>query len=255
MHCSDMTSFRRQSLAECSFSRHLLLRQWQTTSYQAGWRFRADWFLPEVRTVVASLGTSARVPAPTAKSLGAARARNGVSISETMTDFRALFAAAGETLDVEALQSLAEGWAEAMETAPAVSCTDVYTGLATQAHFRRRIHELSTSGAEKPGTLVLAIISIAGPRNSPNHCWTLLARSGEAVNSELEGTGAMAMYQNSAIHVLFPLSESNISRVIRCKNTVEALGNGALSPARAKFYPLPSAAAATTPHGSSSTKK
>ncbi|SDX11262.1 hypothetical protein SAMN04487917_108171 [Arthrobacter sp. yr096] len=204
--------------------------------------------------MVASLETSATVPAPTAKSLGAARARNGVSITETMTDFRALFTAAGETVDVEALQSLAEGWAEAMETAPPLSCTDVYTGLATQAHFRRRIHEISTSGSERPGTLVLAIISIASPHNSQNHCWTLLARIGEAVNGQLDGTGAMAMYQNSAIHVLFPLSQSNISRVIGCKIAVEALGDGALSPARTKFYPLPSAAAATAsaPHDSSS---
>ncbi|AFR27644.1 hypothetical protein ARUE_c07110 [Arthrobacter sp. Rue61a] len=246
MHCSDMTSFRRKSLADCTFSRHPLLRKWQDTSYQAGWRFRADWFLPEVGTVVASLAKSAVIPGPTAKSLGAARARNGVGITETMADFRALFAAAGKNVDVEALQSLAEGWAEAMETAPPVSCTDVYTGLATQAHFRRRLHEISTFGSERPGTVVLAIISMAGPRNSLNHSWTLLARIGEAVNGQLDGTGAMAMYQNSAIHVLFPLSESNISRVIECKIAVEALGDGALSPARTKFYPLPSAAPATT---------
>ncbi|WP_419199953.1 hypothetical protein [Paenarthrobacter nitroguajacolicus] len=240
-----MTSFRTKSRAECTFSRHLLLRRWQTVSYQTGWRFRADWFLPEVRTVVASLATSAMVPAPTAKLLGAARARNGVSISETMNDFRALFAAAEQALDVDALQSVAEGWAEVAETSPPLSCTDVYTGLATQAHFQRRIHEVSTFGAQRPGSHALAIISLPGPRDSRSHCWTLLARLGEAVKGELHGTGAVAMYQNSAIHILFPVSENNLSRLLECKAALEALGEGRLWPARMKFYPLSGAAAAT----------
>ncbi|NQD86918.1 hypothetical protein HP499_03710 [Paenarthrobacter sp. CM16] len=243
-----MTSFRTKSFAECTFSRHLLLRRWQTTSYQTGWRFHADWFLPEVRTVVTSLAASATVPAPAAKSLGAARARNGVSISETMTDFRALFSAAERTLDVDALQSVAEGWAEVAETAPPISCTDVYTGLATQAHFQRRIHEISSlgTGPERPGAHAMAIISVAGPRDSRSHCWTLLARLGEAVKGQLHGTGAMAMYQNSAVHVLFPFSESNLCRLLECKAALEALGDGALGPARLRFYPLSSAAAAAT---------
>ncbi|MGJ3191366.1 hypothetical protein FQP90_11625 [Paenarthrobacter nitroguajacolicus] len=241
-----MTSFRTNSFAECTFSRHLLLRRWQTTSYETGWRFRADWFLPEVRTVVTSLATRAMIPGATAKSLGAARARNGVSISETMTDLRALFAAAGQTPDVDALQSLAEGWAEVAETAPPISCTDVYTGLATQAHFQRRIHEVSMFGSECLGRHALAVISVPQPRDSRSHCWTLLARMGETVQGQLGGTGATAMYQNSAIHVLFPLSESNLSRLVKCKAAMEALGDGALSPAHMKFYPL-SAAAASLP--------
>ncbi|MCD4852220.1 hypothetical protein LN996_15495 [Arthrobacter sp. AK01] len=243
-----MTSFRTKSFAECTFSRHLLLRRWQTTSYQTGWRFRADWFLPEVRTVVTSLATNALVPAPTAKSLGAARARNGVSISETMTDFRALFAAAEQTLDVDALQSLAEGWAEVADNAPPISCTDVYTGLATQAHFQRRIHEVSAlgSGPGCPAAHVMAIISVARPRDSRSHRWTLLARLGEEVTGHLHGTGAMAMYQNSAVHVLFPFSESNLCRLSECRAALEALGDGALSPAHMKFYPLTSIAPATT---------
>ncbi|MCT9871537.1 hypothetical protein [Paenarthrobacter aurescens] len=249
-----MTSFRTKSFAECTFSRHLLLRRWQTTSYQTGWRFRADWFLPEVRTVVTSLATNAMVPAPTAKSLGAARARNGVSIGETMTDFRALFAAAEQTLDVDALQSLAEGWAEVAESAPPISCTDVYTGLATQAHFQRRVHEVFTFGSDCPGAHALAIISVPRPRDSRSHCWTLLARIGESVKGQLHGTGAMAMYKNSAVHVLFPLSESNLCRLVECKTALEALGDGALSPARMKFYPLSASAAATAGTTAASTQ-
>lgn len=252
-----MTSFRTKSFAECAFSRHLLLRRWQTTSYRTGWRFRADWFLPEVRTVVRCLATSSTVPAPAAKSLGAARARNGVSISETMTDFRALFEAAEQSLDVDALQSLAEGWAEVAELAPAISCTDVYTGLATQAHFQRRVHEVSTFGADNPRQHAVAVISVPRPNESRTHCWTILARMGEAVKGQLHGTGALAMYQDSAVHVLFPLNEGNLSRLVECKAAMEALGDGALSPARMKLYPLSSALAATaatttiTPHDAS----
>lgn len=221
------------------------MRRWQTTSYQSGWRFRADWFLPEVRTVATSLATRASIPAPTAKSLGAARARNGVSISETMTDFRALFAAADRSLDIDALQSLAEGWAEVAESAPPISCTDVYTGLATPAHFQRRIHEVSTHGSESAGTHALAVMTLPTPRDSRSHCWTLLARLGEEVKGQLRGTGAVAMYQKFAIHILFPLSESNLSRLVECRAALEVVGEGALSPADMQLYPLSAAAAAT----------
>lgn len=245
-HCSDMTSFRTKSFAECAFSRHLLLRRWQTASYETGWRFRADWFLPEVRTVVTSLSTSAVVPPSTAKLLGAARARNGVSIGETMNDFRALFVAAEQTIDVDALQSLAEGWAEVAETVPPISCTDVYTGLATPAHFQRRIHEVSAFGPESLGSHALAIIILPEPRDSRSHCWTLLAKLGEAVTGQLHGTGSMAMYQSSAVHVLFPISDRNLSRLVECKSVLEGLGDGAMSPARMKFHPLTSATAAIT---------
>src|SRR4029453_163641 len=116
-----MTSFRTKSIAECTFSRHLLMRRWQTTSYQNGWRFPADGFLPGARRVVTPLATRASVPPPTARSLGAARARNGVGIGETMTDFRALFLAADRNMDIEALQSLAEGWEEPAVSAPPIS--------------------------------------------------------------------------------------------------------------------------------------
>lgn len=199
--------------------------------------------LPEVRTVAVSLASEAEVPAPTAKLLGAARARNGVSIRETLDDFRSLFTAAEQSLDVDALISIAEGWAEVAETAPTISCTDVYTGLATQAHFQRRIHEVSAFGTERPGSHALAVISLPGPHhNNPSHGWTLLARLGDAVKGELKGTGATAMYQNSAVHVLFHISANNLSRLMSCRAVLESLGDGSLYPAGMRFYPLSRAA-------------
>lgn len=213
----------------------------QTISCKTGWRFRADWFVPEIRTIVASLASGTAIPACRSKLLGAARARNGVGINETMNDFRALFVASGQPIDIDALQSLAEGWAEVAETAEPISCTDVYTGLVTQAHFQRRIHEVSTLGPEHPGPHALAIIRLPGPRHSRGHCWTLLARLGEAVKGQLHGTGSMAMYQNSAVHILFPLGERSLSRLLGCKAVLEALGDETLSPARMMFYPLSAA--------------
>ena len=242
-----MTSFRTKSAAERTFSQHHLLRRWRIASYQKGWRFRADWFLPEVRTVVIPLASGELIPAPAAKLLGAARARNGVSIRETLIDFRALFTAAERALDVDALLSIAEGWAEVAETAPAISCTDVYTGLATPAHFQRRVHEVAEFGADGPGSHAVAIISLPLPRDGRSHCWTLLARIGDAVKGELQGTGATAMYQNSAIHILFSVSASNLSRVLTCRAVLEALGDGPLHPSRMKFHPLSGAAATAAP--------
>lgn len=194
--------------------------------------------------MVASLTVDSTIPAPTARSLGAARARNGVSIGETMTDFRALFAAAEQNLDVNAFQSLAEGWAEVAEAAPPISCTDVYTGLATPAHFQRRIHELSTFGSDSPAGHALAIITISGPSDSRCHRWTVLAKLGETIDHQLRGTGAVAMFQNSAVHVLFPVNEQNMSRLMDCKTATEAVAGGILAPARMKFYPLSTVALA-----------
>jgi hypothetical protein len=159
-----------------------------------------------------------------------------VGIGETMTDFRALFVAADQTLDIDALQSLAEGWAEVAETVPPISCTDVYTGLATPAHFQRRIHEVSVEAISGPHAL--AVIHLPEPQGGRSHCWTLLARLGDTVQAELSGTGATAMYQNFSVHVLLPLSAFNLGRLLNCKIAVESLGEGTLSPARVKFLPL-----------------
>ena len=245
-HWFGMTSVRTKSQGECTFARHLLLRRWQSTSYQAGWRFRSDWFQPEVRPVVTSLAANASVPATTAWSLGAARARNGVSIGETMTDFRALFTAAEQSLDVDALQSLAEGWADVAETAPPISCTDVYTGLASKAHFQRRIHEVSGIATGCQRAHALAVISVPNPQESRSHRWTLLALIGDVVKAQLSGTEATAMYLDSAVHVLFPLSEGNLARLSQCRTAIEAVGDGALSPARLDFHPLAGGTAAVS---------
>jgi hypothetical protein len=158
-----------------------------------------------------------------------------------MTDFRALFLAADRNMDIEALQSLAEGWAEATESAPPLSCTDVYTGLATQAHFQRRIHELSIFGRPCSRPYALAILSLPQPLASHSHRWTLLARLGETIQRQLHGTGATAMYQNSAVHVLLPVSESNVARLMECRTAMDSLDEGALGPARVQFFPLASA--------------
>ncbi|MFJ4209001.1 hypothetical protein ACIPY2_11130 [Paenarthrobacter sp. NPDC089675] len=225
-------------MADCTFSRHLLLRRWQTASFEQGWRFRADWFLPEVRTVVRSFATASTVPAPTAKSLGAARARNGVGISETMSDFRALFAAADRNLDIDALQSLAEGWAEGAETLPPISCTDVYTGLATQAHFQRHLHELSEASPGAAEAHAMAIIGLPGHLEGQGPAWTLLVKLGALVQSQLSGTGAMATYRSSAIHIVFQVCEANLSRLAECRAAVETLDGGGLAPVRMTLYPL-----------------
>ncbi len=243
-----MTSFRTRSFVERTFARQLLMQRWQATSYRQGWRFQADWLLPEVRVVATYLATRSSVPGPIARSLGAARARNGVSIGETMLDFRALFAAVDRNLDADALQSLVEGWTEETQAALPISCTDVYTGLATQAHFQRRVHELTVFGPDPCCPHVLTIISLPKSRAGAGHSWTHLARLGETVLYQLRRTGALAMYMNCAVHVLLPLNESNLARLMECKMAIEILAEGAFSPVRVNFHPLvPAAQEPTTP--------
>lgn len=240
-----MNPFRPKICSERQSDTHRLLYKWQAASFKRGWRVRTDWLQPEVELTVASLETGSFVPAGTARSLGAARARSGVGISETMTDFRALFAAANRSLDLDALQSLAEGWAEGAEGAdPAsvISCTDVYTGLATPAHFQRFIHELLTSGPEQVQAHGLAIIALQQPHELRCHPWPLLARIGETVLRHLRGTGAVAMYRDNAIHLAFRRSEANLDRLVECKVGLDALADGTLMPTRLEYFPLPTSA-------------
>ncbi|MHC6219173.1 hypothetical protein [Arthrobacter sp. MMS24-S77] len=215
------------------------MNKWQAVSFKRGWRVRTDWLQPEVELTVTSLETGSVVPAGTARSLGAARARSGVGISETMTDFRALFAAADRRLDLDALQSLAEGWAEGADPESVISCTDVYTGLATPAHFQGFIHELFASGPEHVQAHVLAVIALRQPHELRCHPWPVLAMVGETVSRDLRGTGAVAMYRNSAVHLAFRRSEANLARLVECKVHLDVLADGALMPTRLEYFPLP----------------
>jgi hypothetical protein len=165
-----------------------------------------------------------------------------VGISETMTDFRSLFAAADRLLDLDALQSLAEGWAEGAEPASAVSCTDVYTGLATPAHFQRYIHELFALGPEQVRAHALAIITLQQPQELRCHPWPVLARVGETVSRHLRGTGAAAMYRDCAVHLVFRRSEATLARVVECQRRLDVLAGGILMPTRLKYSPLPTSA-------------
>ena len=161
-----------------------------------------------------------------------------MGISETMSDFRALFAAADQKLDIDALQSLAEGWAEGAEALPPISCTDVYTGLATHAHFQRHLHEIDDAGPECAQLHALAVIALPEAGGGRSHAWTLLVRLGALVQSHLSGTGALATYRDSAIHIVFQVCEANLTRLAECRVQLEALGEGKLSPAAMTLYPL-----------------
>jgi hypothetical protein len=162
-----------------------------------------------------------------------------VGISETMTDFRALFAAADRRLDLDALQSLAEGWAEGADPASVISCTDVYTGLATPAHFQCFIHELFASGPEQVQAHALATITLQRPLELRCHPWPVLARIGETVSRHLRGTGAVAMYRDSAVHLAFRRSEAILGRLAECKVHLDVLADGVLMPTRLEYFPLP----------------
>ncbi len=77
------------------------------------------------------------------------------------------------------------------------------------------------------------------PRHNRGHCWTLLARLGEAVKGQLHGTGSMAMYQNSAVHILFPpLENAACPGFWDARPCWRLWGDGTLSPARMVLYPL-----------------
>ncbi|MGW5717301.1 hypothetical protein ACWEVP_14130 [Amycolatopsis sp. NPDC003865] len=103
--------------------------RWRRASSTSGWRFPSDWAVPEVDDVCAcALVRGDLIAALTA--LGAARARTGAGLDETLYDVAALHAVLDSSTDATQpamLRAAALGWADATtepETGPRWAVVD-----------------------------------------------------------------------------------------------------------------------------------
>ncbi|MBE3001754.1 hypothetical protein IDM40_24095 [Nocardiopsis sp. HNM0947] len=113
---------------------------WGRRSRARGWDPPEDWWTPAVDAVCAAHDDGRDLTGPCTR-LGAARARGGIGVGQSMIDLAAFTDVAGwETPPLELLRALAEGWTDAGRGAD--TCQDPLTGLANAAYLRTRLAEL-----------------------------------------------------------------------------------------------------------------
>ncbi|MGN6251743.1 MAG: hypothetical protein ACTHNS_08005 [Marmoricola sp.] len=124
-----------------------------------------------------------------AEEAGAALARDGVDVGETLEGLRrqARTAVVGEP-PFEVVRALAVGWAaEALGHATSRSCADPLTGLASPAHLRGRLEEVYREGdlLAEPASVTHALVVVDVPRTTTGPAGSL-PRSVEEALGELE---------------------------------------------------------------------
>ncbi|MEV2278239.1 hypothetical protein AB0I72_21905 [Nocardiopsis sp. NPDC049922] len=121
---------------------------WATRSRETGWDAGEDWWIPAVDAVCESFATGSGL-ADASGHLGAARARAGVGVGQSLADLAAFTEAVGwGDPPLRLVRAMAEGWAaggRAVDT-----CQDALTGLATLAYLRARLGELYPIGGDEP---------------------------------------------------------------------------------------------------------
>jgi GGDEF domain-containing protein len=132
-----------------------LRSRWRTASIASGWRFPADWSVPEVDVVCAAVLSGAR-PDDALARLGSARGLAGSGLGETLQDVAALHAvltvpehndgmvaADPDAVPARLLRVTALAWSDVLvrQLAHTEVC-DGLTGLANAAYLRARLREV-----------------------------------------------------------------------------------------------------------------
>ena len=160
----DLRAVGESQGAELARWLRALRERWRTASLASGWRFPADWDIPEVNAVCAAVLTARRTgrqadAEPAISALAGARASSGTGLAETLRDLAALHAVlqCGSdgfvAPDVDAMPArlvrlAALGWADvAQETLSHAQLVDSLTGLPTLAYLRARLAELYRADA------------------------------------------------------------------------------------------------------------
>jgi hypothetical protein len=125
-----------------------LVDRWCTASVTAGWATPGYWWNEEVDAVVEAILDDGDHVTPCAE-LARRRARDGVSLAETLDDLGALFSAARlGSPPFQTLKAVSLAWTEASgQLSEAAGCVDPRSGLATTAHVRSRLFELYREAA------------------------------------------------------------------------------------------------------------
>jgi hypothetical protein len=212
--------------------------RWQQRSQQTGWRFPADWLVPEVDELIRAQAATGAIR-EAAKRLGASRAYHGVGIREAMLDFNAFFEAAYIRADPESMRDLVEGWAVENERIEPFSCTDVRTGFATLAHFERLLYDTSLGTTAERDAATVATLDLEWISEDHPLKWTMLAEIGQTVIPQLASVGATGVLHLARIHVLMERSDEGYSALMRCVHGLNKLKADALGQTVATFTAIP----------------
>lgn len=153
-----------------------LRSRWRTASIASGWRFPADWAVPEVDVVCRAV-LSGTEPDDALVKLGRARALAGSGLGETLQDVAALHAvltvrehsdgmvaADPDAVPARLLRVTALAWSDVLvhQLAHTEAC-DGLTGLANAAYLRARLREVyracTATNTPAPSRYVLIVVS------------------------------------------------------------------------------------------------
>lgn len=172
-------SHGRSSSKYCDRRRSLRAR-WRRASLAGGWPFPSDWACEGIDRVCDTV-LAGDEPDEGLAELGAARARAGIGLDETLRDLAALHAVChGEAtgsaaswvpVDCDSVPSrhvrqAALGWADAVAGQSVDrQVTDALTGLVTVSYLRMRLHEIYCRARREHRSTghVLLVVSLALP--------------------------------------------------------------------------------------------
>jgi hypothetical protein len=119
-----------------------LVEEWRNASVENVWLRPGDWYTPAVDALAEAI-QSGLDTAPAAFRLGAARAENGVGITEAIDDLAVVFKTAGyEDTPIRSVRALCEGWTGGNPAASATGAlTDPESGLGTVEYLSQRLTE------------------------------------------------------------------------------------------------------------------
>ncbi|MFJ9787397.1 GGDEF domain-containing protein [Amycolatopsis sp. NPDC101161] len=150
--------------------------RWRIASIASGWRFPADWAVPQVDVVCRAVLSEGDV-AGALSGLGRSRAWTGAGLDETLYDVAALHAVLDRDSDPDGLisahpdaapfamlRAAALGWAELAGEAPGGAATESFSGLATEGYLRvrlgevyRRVSRTGRTAADRPVLVVIGV--------------------------------------------------------------------------------------------------
>ncbi|NYE94681.1 hypothetical protein FHU41_000902 [Psychromicrobium silvestre] len=201
-------------------STQALIKRWETLSAAQCWRTEGDWRTPELEIAAESMADEGQLSVELARKIGNSRGFSGVSIAESIADFRLLYQAAEQDVDLDCLQGFVEGWVVGWEPGPAISCTEPGTGLSTSAHFHRVLTDSMAVRNTAQHWALGALKFTQLPPASGLDSWFFEAKLGELAAQTLRDSGATVSYSQGTILVLLERSTTNFSSLLHLQESL-----------------------------------
>ncbi|GAA1119422.1 hypothetical protein [Nocardiopsis composta] len=202
--------------ADEAAQRRRLRTLWCRRSRLTGWDPPDDWWTPVVDHICEAAVRGGDL-VPGCLRFGQARARSGVDIGATITDFAALTDVLGwPEPPLPLVRALAEGWVDGGRSTE--ECQDPLTGLATVAFLRTRIGELYRGGAQA-GEHRLVIVAL-DPTADPWRRTAQLIVLGHELNRYFVRAESIALLSRTRLAVLTEASADLAERARHLRENI-----------------------------------